>query len=178
MTAENSNHKSKNISVYDSSVIESLIKAYAFALASNTLRKNQKHIGERCVILQSALVKTALDFAIKQACGLSPNIQSITQQNYVELIKQFGFICSFDNEISTKKDIINFLDIPASTLNSFLKKRQDDIQPIKLDYQTIKTNGGKATRMNGYNLEDVSKIALGMDSVIGIELKKQVFGHI
>ncbi|MDM8569721.1 DUF559 domain-containing protein [Thiotrichales bacterium HSG1] len=32
--------------------------------------------------------------------------------------------------------------------------------------------------MNGYSLEDVSKIALGMDSVIGIELKKQAFGHI
>ena len=32
--------------------------------------------------------------------------------------------------------------------------------------------------MNGYNLEDVSKIALGMDSVIGIELKKQAFGNI
>ena len=32
--------------------------------------------------------------------------------------------------------------------------------------------------MNGYILEDVSKITLGMDSVIGIELKKQDFGHI
>jgi len=32
--------------------------------------------------------------------------------------------------------------------------------------------------MNGYHLDDVTKIALGMDSVIGIELKKQVFGQI
>ncbi|MFK5971123.1 MAG: hypothetical protein QM487_13525 [Candidatus Marithrix sp.] len=97
---------------------------------------------------------------------------------YVELIKQFGFTCSFDNGIATKKDIVDFLDIPISTLNSFLKKRQDDIHPIKLDHKTIKANGGKATRMNSYNLEDVSKIALGMDSVIGIELKKQAFGHL
>ena len=32
--------------------------------------------------------------------------------------------------------------------------------------------------MNGYSLEDVGKMVLGMDSVIGIELKKQVFGTI
>jgi hypothetical protein len=28
--------------------------------------------------------------------------------------------------------------------------------------------------MNGYQLDDVTKIVLGMDSVIGIKLKKQV----
>ncbi len=176
--AENSPHKGRTISTYNTSMIEELIRSYLLAFASKKLRKNQQHIGERCAVLSASLMKTALDTAIKQACGLSPNIQSITQQNYVELIKQFGFIWSFDNEIAIKKDITNFLDIPLSTLNSFLKKRQDDIQPIKLDYQTIKANGGKATRMNGYSLENVSKIALGMDSVIGIELKKQAFGHI
>ncbi|MFK5970643.1 MAG: hypothetical protein QM487_11060 [Candidatus Marithrix sp.] len=32
--------------------------------------------------------------------------------------------------------------------------------------------------MNGYSLKDVGKMVLGMDSVIGIELKKQVFGTI
>ena len=51
-------------------------------------------------------------------------------------------------------------------------------KPLKLDYKTIKSNGGTATRMNGYSLEDVSKIALGMDSVISIKLKKQVFGSV
>ena len=176
--AKNSPHKGRKINVYYTNFIESFIRVYALALANDVLRPNQIHIGKRSVVLQSALLQTALEFAIKQACGLSPNIQQISQQNYVELIKQFGFTCSFENEIATKKDIINFLDIPESTLNSFLKKRQNDIQPIKLDYKTIKANGGTATRMNGYNLEDVSKIALGMDSVIGIELKKQAFGQI
>jgi len=30
--------------------------------------------------------------------------------------------------------------------------------------------------MNGYHLDDVGKIVLGMDSVIGIGLKEQIFG--
>ena len=173
---KNSPHCGRKIVVYTTQTIKSLIHASAFL--NNGLRKNQVHIGQRAIALSVSLVQTALEFAIQQACGLTPNIKQISQQNYVELIKQFGFTCSFENEIATKKDIINFLDIPESTLNSFLKKRQNDIQPIKLDYKTIKANGGTATRMNGYNLEDVSKIALGMDSVIGIELKKQAFGQI
>ncbi|MDM8560578.1 DUF559 domain-containing protein, partial [Candidatus Parabeggiatoa sp. HSG14] len=32
--------------------------------------------------------------------------------------------------------------------------------------------------MNGYSLESVSKIALGIDSVVGLELKKQIFGDV
>jgi very-short-patch-repair endonuclease len=32
--------------------------------------------------------------------------------------------------------------------------------------------------MNGYRLDDVTKIALGMDSVVGLELKKKVFGQV
>ncbi|MDM8568870.1 DUF559 domain-containing protein [Thiotrichales bacterium HSG1] len=176
--AKNSPHKGREIIVYNSSMIETIISAYIVASGHNALQKNQLHVGKRCSILVPALIRTALEASIKQACGLSPNIQQIAQQNYVELIKQFGFTCSFDNEIATKKDIVDFLDIPISTLNSFLKKCQDDIHPIKLDHKTIKANGGKATRMNGYSLENVSKIALGMDSVIGIELKKQAFGHL
>ncbi|MDM8564139.1 DUF559 domain-containing protein [Candidatus Halobeggiatoa sp. HSG11] len=175
---KNSPYYGRQIVVYPTKTIQLLIHSYASAFINDGLRKNQIHIGKRSVTILMSLVQTALDVAIKQACGLSPNIQQTAQQNYVELVKQFGFTCSFENEIATKKDIINFLNIPASTLNSFLKKRQDDIQPIKLDYQTIKANGGTASRMNGYGLEDVSKIALGMDSVIGIELKKQAFGNI
>ena len=176
--AKNSPYQGRNIVVYTAETIEELISAYALAFANDALRKNQKHIGKRCVVLLKSLVKAALDTAIKQACGLSSNIQQISQQNYVELIKEFGFSCSFEGEIAIKKDITNFLDIPESTLNSFLKKHQNEIQPIKLDYATIKANGGKASRMNGYSLDNVGKIALGMDSVIGIELKKRAFGHI
>jgi len=79
------------------------------------------------------------------------------------------------DDIAIKKDITQFLDVPESTLNSFLRKHKNDIQPIQLDSATIRSFGGKASRMNGYHLDDVTKIALGMDSVIGIELKKQVF---
>ena len=88
------------------------------------------------------------------------------------------FSCSVNDKIATKKDIVKFLDIPESTLNSYLRKHKDDIKPIKLDLETIRSVGGKASRMNGYNLDDVPKIALGMDTVVGIELKKKMFGQI
>ncbi len=179
--AENSHHKGREIKVYDSFFIESLIRAYAFALASDKLRKAQHHIGKRCVFLMGSLVRTALDTAIKQACGLSPDIQQTAQKNYIDavkLIKEFGFSCSAPNEIAIKKDITQFLDVPESTLNSFLRKHKEDIKPIKLDRGTIRSIGYKASCMNGYHLDDVTKIALGMDSVKGIELKRSVFGQV
>ncbi|EDN70219.1 hypothetical protein BGP_4720 [Beggiatoa sp. PS] len=180
VVAKNSPYQGRNIIVYGSNFIESFIRGYALALANDALRENQAHIGKRCVILQSALVRTALDTAIKQACGLSPNIQATAQQHYtdaVKLIKDYGFTCTAPNDIAIKKDIAKFLEVPESTLNSFLRKHRNNIEPIKLDYSTIRSIGYKAPRMNGYHLEDVSKIALGMDSVIGIELKKQIFGQ-
>jgi hypothetical protein len=79
VVAQNSHQKGREINVYDSLFIESLIRAYAFALASDKLRKAQYHIGKRCVFLMGSLVRTALDVAIKQACGLSPNIQQTSQ---------------------------------------------------------------------------------------------------
>ncbi|MCK5524802.1 MAG: hypothetical protein KAI83_16880 [Thiomargarita sp.] len=78
--AKNSPYQGRNIIVYDSNFIESFIRGYALALANDVLRENQMHIGRRCVLLQSALVQTALDTAIKQACGLSPDIQKTAQQ--------------------------------------------------------------------------------------------------
>ena len=181
VVAKNSPHKGRNIVVYDSNIIENLIRGYSLALASHSLKTNQRHIGDRCVILSCSLIRTALDTAIKQACGLSPDIQETAQQHYtdaVKLIKDYGFTCSAPNDIAIKKDIVNFLEIPESTLNSFLRKHRHEIEPIKLDYSTIRSLGYKAPRMNGYHIEDVSKIALGMDSVIGIELKKQTFGKV
>jgi hypothetical protein len=66
----------------------------------------------------------------------------------------------------------------GKTFDAGGNEKKNDIQPIQLDAATIRSFGGKASRMNGYHLDDVTKIALGMDSVIGIELKKQVFGQI
>jgi hypothetical protein len=129
VVAKNSPHKGRNIVVYDSNVIESFIRGYALALANDALRENQAHIGKRCVILQSTLVRTALEVAIKQACGISSDIQKTAQQHYtdaVKLIKDHGFTCSAPNDIAIKKDIVKFLEIPESTLNSFLRKRQNE----------------------------------------------------
>jgi len=167
VVAKNSPYKGRKIIVYTAETIEALISAYALSLAHRALRSNQRHIGERCVILLKSLVRAALDTAIKQACGLSPNIQQTAQQNYIDvvkLIKEFGFSCSAPNDIAIKKDIAQFLEVPESTLNSFLRKHKDDIEPLKLDSATIRSIGYKASRMNGYRIDDVTKIALGMDS--------------
>jgi very-short-patch-repair endonuclease len=181
VVAKNSPHKGRSIIAYNTEFIESFIRGYALALANDALKESQIHIGKRCVILQSALVRTALDTAIKQAAGLSINIQKTVQQHYqnaAKLLKEFGFTCSVNDQIAIKKDITKFLEIPESTLNNFLRKHKNEIQPIKLDYSTIRSIGYKAPRMNAYHLEDVGKIAVGMDSVIGIELKQRVFGEI
>ena len=181
VTAKSSSYKDRKIVVYDSNFIDAILRAYVMAVGHNALQKNQMHIGRRCVLLFSSLARTALDIAIKEACGISTNIQHTAQKNYIDavkLIKDFGFTCTAPNDIATKKDITQFLDIPESTLNGFLRKHKNEIQPIQLDSKTIRSFGGKASRMNGYLLDDVTKIALGMDSVIGIKLKKQVFGQI
>ncbi|KOR27276.1 hypothetical protein TI03_07235, partial [Achromatium sp. WMS1] len=43
------------------------------------------------------------------------------------------------NDIAIKKDIAQFLDIPESTLDGFLRKHKTDIRPIKLDLDTIRS---------------------------------------
>jgi len=144
VVAKNSPHKGRPITVYDSSFIESFIRGYALALANDVLRPNQRHIGKRCVTLQSALTRSAIDIAIKQACGLSTDIQQTAQKNYIDavkLIKDFGFSCSVGDDIATKKNITQFLDVPESTLNSFLRKHKNDIQPIQLNSATIRSLG-------------------------------------
>jgi very-short-patch-repair endonuclease len=126
-------------------------------------------------------VRTALDAAIRQACGLSTDIRKTAQQHYIDvsgLLSEFGFVCSVENNIATKKDITKFLGIPESTLDGFLRKHKAEIIPIRLGKSAIRSLGSKASRMNGYCLGDVGKIALGMDSVVGIELKKRVFGQV
>ena len=181
VVAKNSPHKGRKIKVYNTSFIESFIRGYALALANDILRPNQIHIGKRSIILQSALVQTALETAIKQACGLNPNIQDTAQKTYADvakLLKDTGLKCSIAGNIATKKDMVNYFEVPPSTLNSNLRKLQNEIEQIDLDREVIRASGSKATRLYGYSLEDVGKLALNMDSVIGIELKKQIFGDI
>ncbi|MCK5876868.1 MAG: DUF559 domain-containing protein [Candidatus Marithrix sp.] len=179
--AENSPHRGRNITVYDSIFIENLIRGYSLALASHSLKKTQIHIGDRCVTLVCALIRTALEIAIKEACGISANLQKTAQKNYtdiVELMKELGLKCSANEKLAIKTDITDYLDIPLSTLNSFLGKQRNEIEPIRLDRETIRNLGSKASRMNGYSLQDVGTIALGMDSVVGISLKEQMFGSV
>jgi very-short-patch-repair endonuclease len=179
VAAKNSPHQGQNIVAYDSHFIESIIRAYALALANDVLRANQKHIGIRCSILICALILTALEAAIREACGVSTDIPKTAQQHYqyaVELLKDFGFTFSIVGDIALKKDITEFLEVKETKLNAFLRKHRDDIVPVKLDRATIRAIGSKALRLNGYNLSDVGKIALNMDSEIGTKLKKNVFG--
>ncbi len=181
VVAENSPHKGRNITVYDSIFIENLIRAYSLALASHSLKKTQIHVGDRCVTLACSLIRTALETAIKEACGIPINIQTTAQKNYtdiIELMKESGLKCSVSDDMAIKTDITDFLDIPLSTLNSFLTKHRKTIKPIKLDRETIQAIGSKALRMNGYHIQDVGTIALGMDSVVGIGLKEKMFGSV
>jgi hypothetical protein len=181
VTAKNSPYVGRKIVVYDSNMIETIISAYVMAAGHNALQKNQYHIGERCVILLCTLVKTALEASIKEACGIPANIQKTAQKNYtdiVELMKDFGLKCSVNDDIAIKTDITDFLDIPQSTLNSFLGKHRNTIKPIKLDRATIRALGSKASRLNGYQVQNVGTIALGMDSVVGIGLKEKMFGSV
>lgn len=179
--ANKSPYKGRKIAVYSSSMIENLIFGYALAFANDCLRKNQKHIGRVAITLMKTLVRNALSVAIKEACGFLPSIQESTQKDYnsaVKLIQEFGFRCSIPGEIATKKDIINFLKIPAGTLNSFLYKHSSEIKPVKLNYEMIQASGHKARRMNGYHIKDVAKIAFGTDTATGIKLKQRMFGEI
>ncbi len=63
-------------------------------------------------------------------------------------------------------------------LNAHLRKRRKDITLIPLTRQQIRAIGSKATRMNAYSSEDAVKITLGMDSVPGMEVKRQLFGTV
>ena len=180
VVAANSPYKGRDIVVYSSDIIEALMRGYALALGHNKLQKNQMHIGRRCILLHCSLAKTALDAAIKEACGLRPEIQKIAQEKYVDavsVVQKMGFRCSAGKEMATKKDLLEFLKVPESTLNAFLRKHANRIKPIALDLKTIHDMGCKASHINGYFLEDATKIILGMDTEKGIEIKKSLFGE-
>ncbi len=179
VVASNSPHKGRNIAVYTAETIEALISAYALALANRSLRENQRHIGERSVILMKALLRTALDAAIKEACGIKPEIQKTAQKNYVDAVaavQEWGFRCSVKNNIATKQDILEFLKVSEHSLNNFLRKHAKTIEPIPLSQEIIQGLGIKATRMNGYSLENAVKIILGMDTEMGIQIKRTLLG--
>ena len=128
-------HCGRNIAVYTAQSIRILIHAYASALLSDGLRKNQIHIGQRAISLSVSLLDTALETAMKEACGLPVNIQATAQKNYtdiVELLKETNFHCSVKGkDIAIKNDIANYLDVPKNTLNRYLSKHKDVIKPYQ-----------------------------------------------
>lgn len=95
----------------------------------------------------------------------------------VQFIKDAGFTCSLPNDVATVKDIMKFLKVPRTTLNNFLNKHKDTIKPIQLSQSQILTISNKARMMKGYHMEDVARIAVGMDTAVGIQLKNKLFGQ-
>lgn len=179
--ARNSPHKGRNITVFTVQAIETLICVYASAVANSALRQNQLHIGRRCIALMKALMHTVLEVAIKEACGLRPQIQKTMQKNFVDavaIIQENGFVGSVQGNLATKKDIATFLQVPISTVASFLRKYKDRIAAIPLSKQQISSVSSRASRMFAYQLEDVAKIVFAMDTAKGLELKRQAFGEI
>ncbi len=179
----NCHQKNSEIKVYTAQTISTIAKAYTTAYLQGKLRKNQTHIGLHCATLRNALADIALEQMIYDSCDYKPK-ESFAQRvetnylNAMAIIKELGFTCSFPNNIAVKKDIAQFLKIPQDTLNSFLYKHRDEIKPIVLKTNEIRFISPKAARMNGYSLDDVVKIVLGMDTETGIEVKKRLFGHI
>ncbi len=60
LNSDNSPHKGRKITVYNSKFVESLMRAYVMAIGHNVLQKNQMKIGQRYAILQSALVQSPI----------------------------------------------------------------------------------------------------------------------
>ncbi|OAD22451.1 hypothetical protein THIOM_001747 [Candidatus Thiomargarita nelsonii] len=61
VVARNSPHCHREIVVYTTQTIKSLIHTYALAFINDGLRQNQVHIGKRAIALSISLVQTALD---------------------------------------------------------------------------------------------------------------------
>ena len=94
----------------------------------------------------------------------------------IQLLSDLGFICSVGERLATKKDIARFLNVPESTVSSFLRKHRDQIKPVTLSREEIRALGSCANRMHAYRLDDVLKIAFWMQSEVGVELKRRLLG--
>jgi len=81
-------------------------------------------------------------------------------------------------QMATKKDIAKFLNIPESTLTTFLAKHTDQIMPTRLSKEQIRAIGKKANRLNAYTQDDVFKLAFWMDTEISSQLKRKIFGDL
>ena len=93
----------------------------------------------------------------------------------VDLLRKMGLQCSVEDRLATKKDILRFLQIPASTLDSFLRRNRDQITPIRLTREQITAANLVGKRLNAYELAEVLKMVFWMDCQKSIELKKTIF---
>ncbi|WP_372365750.1 hypothetical protein [Candidatus Uabimicrobium sp. HlEnr_7] len=175
-------HKGSSIHICNAQFINTIARAYSQAYLHCKLRKNQLHIGLHCATLRDAMADTALEQIIFDACRYKPHKALVERadsnyQNALHYLQESGFKSSLPN-VATKKDLVNFLRVPQSTLNSFLSKHSYQIKPIKLDRRAIQQIGCRASRMNGYELQDVVKVVFGMDTEVTIALKRRMFGEL
>jgi very-short-patch-repair endonuclease len=164
----------------DQSVKDCLIKFYTqkgLNRSSCIYLFSQQGYAMLCKLLKSDLAKQIYKQMVREYFRMVETLETQVHNIEASLIREMGFKSSLPN-IATKKDIVSFLKIPISTLDNFLRKYKSEIQPILLDHATIEKSGSKAFRLYGYKMEDVAKIVMGMDTAIGIEIKKRVFGDV
>ena len=87
VVADNCPHKNREITMYSSKSIETITRAYALAAANGALRDNQKHIGERCLKLVCALLKSSTKAIIQQVCNFTPEAQPNIQHTNQDVAK-------------------------------------------------------------------------------------------
>jgi len=165
VTAANSPHQGRHNSCLPSTNCRKYYVCYVMAFGNQVLRKNQRHIGEYNVIMMTTLSSAALEVTIRDSCQLPVNVQNTTRKHYqdiVTLMQESGLHCSVSKDIALKTDITNFLQCPVSTLNHYLNRHLAmTFKPIKLDRDTIRSLGSKASRLYGYAVQDVGTITLG-----------------
>jgi len=74
--------KDRKINFYPVSSIELLLRAYSNALIAGALQKNQQHIGQKSIQVQTTLIHSVLASLICEACGLNPKVQQNLEKTF------------------------------------------------------------------------------------------------
>lgn len=100
VVAKNSPHCGREIVVYNSATIESLIRSYALAFINDGLRQNQIHIGKRAVALLTSLIRTALE-AYEDAVKVVEEKMSPDSKRLKQIEPSVSFSKNLSQSIST-----------------------------------------------------------------------------
>ena len=104
-------------------------------------------------------------------------LQKAQNWHGVELLQEMGLKPSLPGNLASKEDIAQFLKVPKSSLSTFLRRREHEIKAIPLTREQIRAIGSRASKMNGYNMEETFKITYYMDTTVGIDIKKKIHGR-